>query len=443
MIGLILIGLLVYVLYFFWDTKKALLLMFLLKLPIDQLLWQITIPFPFINLKGTEFITVTVTFLCIISMMKKSFKPNFLGFSFMLYLFIYLIQIFREPHIVWGFRLFFHMTTGICIGIVVAQNFRNIPDIIQLLKMVLFSSVIVTLLDIPAIFSGGELQVYVASDDYTIGTYLSGGVGNYFSADSFAHALIVTVPGVLLASTYLTQKWQKALCIYVIIFSVIGVFCSALRAGWISLSVILLFWVATNRRKDLMIVAVSLIFIISSFQVFDKPLQTAYMKIDKEVEGFKSGYFAPNSFGGRLRIWGAYMDYYINSPMASKFIGSNGYLKIGYMLKHDPHNDFIHIILRMGFIGLLFTLLLYWKMYLKLRGLWKNKENMFLSSLAFTSILILIAMMIASSSRAGLINPNYQWFFWSFCLMSINMFYKEKNEGKEIVPSNIAIQNER
>ncbi len=400
--------------------KRALLYYMVLKLPLDQLIWQINLNIGFTYIKGSEFITVCFIIVCWLDLINKKKHLKTPGFILFLYVFAYIIQIFREPYIVWGLRLFFQMVGGIIIGLVFAKYFKTKEDITKLIKAVLFGAVIVSILDIPAIFSGGQFTVYYSKANTTLGTYLSGGVGNYYSADSFAHGLIVSIPVVLLGLSFLKQKWQIALCLYFLIFSTLGVFSSALRAGWLSTITALLLWMIFNKRFKILVISILSVFILISIESFSGGFDRAYSKIEDEIIGIQAGNY-DTLLQDRSRIWSLYWQHYLNYPLFDKLFGSNNFWALANIIQHDPHNDFLFTLLRMGLIGLVLLLALYGSMGFKLIQHLRRFESYYDKNVAFTALLCLIMMIIPAFFRAGFVNPNYQTFFWTFCFITYNL----------------------
>ena len=51
-----------------------------------------------------------------------------------------------------------------------------------------------------------------------------------------------------------------------------------------------------------------------------------------------------------------------------------------------------------------------------------NMEEYFNRNLALTAILALIGMMVPALTRAGLMNPNYEWVFWTFTMITMKKY---------------------
>jgi O-antigen ligase len=61
---------------------------------------------------------------------------------------------------------------------------------------------------------------------------------------------------------------------------------------------------------------------------------------------------------------------------------------------HDPHNDFIFILITTGIIGLVVTLFLYIKTFFYILKVMLSKDNDYYWDLAFTAILAFFIMFI-------------------------------------------------
>ena len=434
-----------YIIFFFANRKKALLFLFLIKLPLDQIAWKTQIDLVFISFKGSEIITVLITLLFFTAfMLDKIRDPNRLGvvgyfpkvikIPILIFMGVFFMQIFTGGSIIGELRVYIKLITGFFIGVFVAKTITNENDINWLLRCMLFGTIVMSILNIPAIYSGGQLHIYVSHEDSTIGTYLSGGVGQYFSADSFAHAFLVNAPAILLAATVLKSKWEKILCLFVMLFIIVGVFVSAMRVAWISLSLLLVIWMIIQKRWKLIIVTAACVFIVVTAQVFSSPLQRAYQKISLEVDSIEKREIPSYAFGGRPRIWKIYAEYYMNAPLIIKIIGSNELfnMAMGKAGGHDPHNDFMYILIRMGIIGLVATLYLYIASGIHLLKEMRNMKTAYGWNLALTAILALLTMLVPSFTRTGLMNPNYEWVFWSFAMLAFN--YNSKLWNNYVLP---------
>jgi len=284
----------------------------------------------------------------------------------------------------------------------------------------LFSTAITTVLDIPAVYSGGSLKIYAPTPENPfIGTYLDGGVGQYYAADSFAFALMANVPVILLSSTLLKTKWEKTLCFCVMLFVVIGSFVSCVRAAWLALALIFLIWMIVQKRWKLMVISAVCCTIVLTSSIFVNPLRQAYQKISFEVESISNRELPLQSFGGRPKMLLIIGTSYMNSPILHQVIGNNQlYSMVVSRMGHDPHNDFLYILLKMGLVGICVTLYLYVKMGINLFQVWRKIETFYVRNLALTAILALLNMFIPSLTRTGLMNPNFEWVFWSFAMLT-------------------------
>jgi len=443
------------------NRKKALLLLFLIKLPLDQVAWNINIPVGFIPLRASEALIVFITILILTTFMldknseseRKGFFrniPSMLIIPISIFMMIFFIKILRGGLWVLSLQQFFKLITGIVVGTFVAKTFNTEEDINGLVKCMLFSTIIISIFSIPAIYSGGGLKIYApsAGDQYA-GTYLSGGVGRYQSATSFVDAFIVNVPAILFASTVLRSKWYKTLCLLTIIFIIVAAFVAASRAGWLSVAITLVTWMIIKRRWKLLIISASCVLIVATAQVFSNPLQRAYQKIAYDSESLGKGELPDNSFGGRPLTWKVYMATYMAAPMLDKLIGSDRMFNSGFnaMKGHDPHNDFINILIRMGIVGLVTILFLYLVTMMYLLKMAFRTKDIYDWNIVFTAILAFITMMIPSFARTGLMNPNFEWVFWTFTMLALKRYmlstdieyqseeYRDINEESENIAS--------
>jgi hypothetical protein len=429
-----------YVIFFFADRKKALLTLFLIKLPFDQVAWKYSIPVGLTQLRVSEAFTVFITLLLLVTFLldktrdsnRKGFFrhiPSMILIPMIIFMIVYFVYIFRGWW-VGSLQLFFKLITGIVVGTYVAKTLKTEEEINWLLRCMLFSTVIISILSMPAIYSGGELHVYApSSENKFVGTQIGGGVGKYYAADSFAHAFIVNIPAILFASAVLKSKWEKILCLSVSVFAILAVFAAAIRAGWISLSLILIFWMIVRRQWKLILISVFCVFIVGTAQFFSNPLQRAYQKIALEANSLEKGELPPEyAFGGRPLIWKTYIGYYMNASLLDKIIGNDNILYMGLAkTTHDTHNDFLTITLKMGIIGLSATLFLYiWTSVCLLKANFSIREP-YSWNLALSAILSLLSMMVPAFTRTGLMNPNYQWVFWTLAMITLKRYILSKS----------------
>ncbi len=443
-----------FTIFFFYNRKKAILFLFLIKLPLDQFFWRIeVISLSSFSLKASEVFSLFITILCLLAiMMDKVNDPDRIGFlgsipsviriPVTLFIVFFFLNIFYSKMHILALRQFTKFTTGFVIGAFVAKTLETEEDINWLLKCMLFSTITISILSIPTIYSGGQLQIYSES-----GTYLTGGVGPYYSADSFSSAFIVNLPPILLAYSILRSKLYKILSVFVILFIVIAVFVSAMRAIWISLTLVLILWIIANKKWKLLAVSTLFVFIIMSMRLFDNPIQKAYMKVKPDVEAIQTGDLSDRSFNARPFLWKTYFSSYMNSSLLDKIFGNDlVYIRALSIAGHDPHNDFLNILVRLGIIGLGITLILYIAVSYHLLKVFFKTESLYNWGLTLTAILSLIAMIIPSLTRTGLMNPNYEWVFWSFAFLALKRFMFEQNlilgfEESLVVDNSVEISN--
>lgn len=422
--------------FFFVNRKKAILGLFLLKLPLDQFTMKAqAFELGFLSLKVSEALSVYITLLCFVSlMMDRKKNPKSLGFldyippslriPMVFFLLIFFINIFYSSMTFYALQQFFKLITGFFVGALVAKTLDDEEDIYKLLKCMVFGTIIISILSFPTIFSGGKLNVYSTS-----GTYVTGGVGRYYAADSFSNAFMVNVPFILMAFSVSRNVLMKLLCVITILFVIIAVFASAIRASWLALSLTFIIWMVVKRRWKLLVGSIIFIFIIISTQFFYEPLQLAYQKIQPEIESIQKGSLDERSFNARPFTWKMYIIYFWNSPILDRLFGNDHLLSIvSEITMHDPHNDFINILIRLGIVGLIITLVLYILTTVSLFRAFLGTRDRYNWELAFTALLSLLTMMIPSLTRSGLTNPNYEWAFWSFAILAIKRFALEQNE---------------
>ena len=443
MLKLIIFSLLVlgYILLFFADRKKALLMLFLIKLPLDQIAWKFSIPIVFTQLRISEAFTVFITLLLLATfLLDKTRDPDRMGFfkhvpsmliiPIIIFMLVFFLNIFRGGWWLLSVQQFFKLITGIVVGTYVAKTLKTEDEINWLLRCMLFSMAIISVLSIPAIYSGGELHVYVSlsSEDKYVGTSFGGGVGNYYAADSFSNAFMVYIPAVLFASTMFKSKWEKILCLIVIMFSIVAVFVSAIRAGWLALALVLAIWMLAKRQWKLIAISAFCLFMIMTLQLFSNPLQKAYQKIAYEADSLEKGELPLNAFGGRPLSLKTYVGYYMDAPLLDKLTGNDRILILGSRaIGHDPHNDFLYILIRNGIIGLTAALCLYIVTGVYLFKAIHYTKEIYDWNLVLTAILAFLCMMIPSLTRTGLMNPNYEWVFWTFTMITLKRYIISKN----------------
>lgn len=422
------------------NRKKAILLLFFLKLPIDQVAWNISIPIPLMPLKGSEAFGTFTLILVLATFMLDSLKesdrrgffrsmPSVLVVPIVMFMVLILTSLLRSGVLFSALQLFLKLITGIVIGTYVAKKFETDEDINWLIRCMLFGTITISVLSIPAIFSGGGIKVYAPTvEDELIGTQAGGGIGNYHSATSFAEAFLVNVSSILFASVVLKSRWEKLLCLFAIIFTIVAVFASANRSGWITLAVILIVWMVAKRKWKLIVISAFCILVIATAQLFSNPLQKAYQRIAYESKSLEKGEIPDNSFGGRPFIWRTYLAYFMEAPMLDKLIGGNRIIYLGAKkLGHDPHNDYILLLVKMGIIGLTITLFLYIVTFIYILKAMLNADNNYDWDLALTAILAFLTLTIPAFARTGFFNPNFEWTFWSFTMLVIKRYISARN----------------
>lgn len=422
------------------DRKKALWALFLIKLPLDQVAWNINIPIPFIPLRVSEAFGTFIMILILVTFMLDSLKesnrkgffrsiPSMLIIPIIIFMIMLFVNTLRSGSLFSALPGFFKLTTGIIIGTYVAKTLETEEEINWLIRCMLFGTVAISILSIPAIYSGGEFKIYApTTENRNVGTYLDGGVGRYQSATSFTEAFLVNVSAILFASIVLKSKWEKLLCLLVIVFTIVAVFASANRSGWLTLAIILIIWMVVKRKWKLLVISAFCILVLATAQMFSSTLQIAYQRIAYESKSLEKGKLPDNSFGGRPFVWKTYMTYYMEAPLLDKLIGSNRILYMGSITTgHDPHNDFLFILIKMGIIGLVVTLFLYIVTFFYILKAMLSTDNNYDWDLAFTAILAFLIMFITSFTRTGLQNPNFEWIFWTFTMLTLKRYISANN----------------
>jgi O-antigen ligase len=430
----------IYMIFFFMNRKKAILLLFFIKLPMDQLTWNINIPIPLAPLKASEAFGTFIMILILVTFMLDSLKesdrrgffrsiPSVLIVPISLFMILILISLLRGGILVLSLSLFLKLTTGIVIGTYVAKTFDSDEDIDWLVRCMLFGTIAISILSIPAVFSGEGLKFYAPTiEDQYIGTPKGGGIGHYYSGTSFAEAFLVNASSILLASIVLKSKWEKLLCLLAILFSIVAIFVSANRSGWITLALVLIIWMVVKRRWKLIVISAFCILVIATAQMFSNPLQKAYQRISYESDSLEKGKIPDNSFGGRPLIWKTYMAYFMEAPMLEKLIGGDRIIYMGMKkMSHDPHNDYLYILIKMGIIGLAITLFLYIVTFYYILRAMLVADNDYDWDLALTAILAFFTLTIPAFTRTGLMNPNFEWTFWSFTMLALKKYMSARN----------------
>jgi len=245
----------------------------------------------------------------------------------------------------------------------------------------------------------------------------------YHSATSFAEAFLVNVSAILFASVILRSKWEKFLCLLVVMFTIVAVFVSANRSSWLTLAIILIVWMVVKRKWKWIAISAFCIFLMITAQLFSNPLQKAYQRIAYESESLEKGEIPDNSFSGRPYIWRTYMTYFMEAPMLDKLIGGDRIMYLGMKnMSHDPHNDYIFILVKMGIMGLGVTLYLYIVTFYYILKAMFNADNHYDWDLAFAAILAFLTLTIPSFARTGFFNPNFEWTFWTFTMLLLKRY---------------------
>jgi O-antigen ligase len=446
LIAIILTILILYAIFFLFDRRKAILSLYLIKLPLDQFAWRVSLGF--MDLRLSEVFTLLITILLsIILIMDRIKDPDRLGFwgnipskvriPILMFFILCLMNVLFAQAKIFTLQSVFKLLTGFVIGTFTAKIITTEEDIYSLIKIMTISVIVIFVSVMPDLFSGGQLQVFApTSDDPYKGTYISGGASKYYSADGFAFAFLVYIPAILLFSNVYKQKWEFLLCIFAMLFVSIAVFASAIRIAWISFIVILSIWIIVNKKWKLSVVIVFLISILFVTNILDKPFQTAIQKSNYEIESFKKGELPSEyAFNARPKMWKFYMSNYMMLPLLDKAFGSEKTMRVSFSsIGYSTHNDFLYILIRMGFIGLGITLFLYIYLFLQIiKIIRKSNRSYFDWQIGLTAILGLIGMLLPALTRAGLTNPNFQWFFWTFAMIALKGNYILEPQNNEAI----------
>lgn len=400
----------------FWVKTKLGLICILLVRPIFDILWSRKIlSISFLNLNLLQTLGGLVTVLCFayLFLRHKNIARTPILKSILIFLGICILSAaFFSPNLFFEITVWFKFASSFAIGLLIVEIFDNCEKIRKLLSALLFACVVVVVISLSDFFMGGH--AYYARLYSTFGPYAG--------PHSLCYFLLMIQPIILLKISTEDKAYRRLM--YWLLVSLIGfiIFNTFVRNGWIGFAIQIILYSVFKRNWKLLIafLILAIMSVFMNYEVITKRFSDVTL-----LTAGPSG--SAGALSGRIGIWHAYINSFINSSLLTKLIGKGVYTSVAEIL-HMPHNDYLFLLCGVGIIGLVSLLYILVQLYKALILLIKAKANPFLHNIGVTGFILLISYLIMISNVNLIIAPNSQWYFWCFMgiVISLARIYRKR-----------------
>ena len=221
--------------------------------------------------------------------------------------------------------------------------------------------------------------------------------GGYHHPTGYLNYILVLIP----LATYLYHKgvMRKKYFWSWIIFTMPMVVISFHRATIIIIFFVLAFYILFDKKIWLKIVSIS---ILSILLIFTFNYIWAFINQGDAITSF--------AFRGRDAIWFTYIEYFQNSALYLRIVGSGNPNLINGAT--EPHSDWLRILYNYGYLGVaLYILFLVNIFIIFIRKLLKIKKKYWVESEAFLGIILVIIIILYSITMEPLRYSSFSWIY--------------------------------
>ncbi|AJE03250.1 O-antigen ligase family protein [Geobacter pickeringii] len=397
--------LLLFLVFFLIDTKKAILVAVMIR-PVIDCFYEAK--YAFAGIKPTEFLGFLLpTLVCAKILLSRNHSFTRSKFSFLWIVFIF-VQLFGTVLIVTvgddamlGLNYYYRAFNGF-IGFFIFQEFFKSRDEFRVLLLVHLAAGLVPLgMSVYQNILGGTIR-----SEATIGGLVRN-IGFYHDAYTLRLYCFQTLAaGILYWSYFLSGIKFLTRSLLVVMGGIAGftIYKIFSKAGYLVLLEWLMVWY-TVQRKFVKIAAIALVMVCAAVVFQEKlvVLETLDTVYSKEVGAFHGKEKSDRLFQGRVGTWKVAMKEYSELPLYMQIVG-DGSPHTG------AHNDFLRALLGTGFVGLFLYLMLLgaigWRVLL---NCWRVPSPLNTMALMLMGMWLIDAMGLVPGAY-----PGYQIFVWGF-----------------------------
>lgn len=354
----------------------------------------------------------------------QSYISAYLKFMVGLLITLYALAFIRlGPYDLESLSLYLRAVLPALLFFAIPAIIRNKQDIERLIFFSALSGLVASSLIIIQFLGLAELDLGGKKDLLMIGGQ---GVVRYTGGfyDAFTASLPILVS--IFCLLYLLQRDRKLVYFLVLAWEVGALFLTMHRMSSIVLVVVLSFWIVLNKRWAIGILAIIFVVVALPFLLYFIP--NFFGDVDllagnhSSVIANKGIEFSSQALHGRGWLWESYLSQFADASIFERMFGL---ITTG----RGPHNDYLRILLNLGFFGLLvylMTLALILAKLLKVFAGARRIGNEYLEQLALTAIFFWIFLVLSSMTLAVGLLSTLMWYFWMFTGFTFSQDQLEK-----------------
>ncbi|MDY6851603.1 MAG: O-antigen ligase family protein, partial [Thermodesulfobacteriota bacterium] len=265
--------------------------------------------------------------------------------------------------------------------------------------------------------------------------------GGYFDAFSASLPIIVSIICLL----FVIQFQKKKLYFVILAINIFAVIMTVHRMSTIVLAVVFTVWVIVNKKIKLGLLA--LVVILFSLPFLMQFVPDFFGEVNPFAETESSSSYTANDEGltlssqalhGRGWLWRSYLERFNSASGLDQLIGvaTTG---------RGPHNDYLRILMNLGFFGLMLHLLLLALIGLKLISIFRKSrrsQDEYLAQLSMTAFFFWIFLFLGSMTLAVGLLSTMMWYFWMFAGITF-VQYRNQQVSATAVEANLTDKADR
>ena len=279
--------------------------------------------------------------------------------------------------------------------ILVVDLIRSAQDIRWMLRVLLLSSVLPLALGIYQYFTDG-------GNHETLG--LNRIEGTFVHPSPYATYLVQLVPLALVYFLHTRSRLGRVVLGVMIPAMIFSVYATQTRAAWIGLVAVVMVFMAARARWTLIfvpIVAAAMFFALPSVQA-----------------RFNEATSSTGSVFWRQQQWQRAIE--TASPPQLVTVGT-GLSSVDVRLGNLTHNEYVRLLVETGAMGLVVTLLLYWKLFrIAMKG-YREAATPYQRDLMLAFLMAFASRVVIAMTDNVIVFPVLEWYFWSFAAVVVVM----------------------
>jgi putative inorganic carbon (HCO3(-)) transporter len=242
--------------------------------------------------------------------------------------------------------------------------------------------------------------------------------GTFLHPATFAFYLLFILPIIYAVIKTTANKTKKVIMAWLVAFFAFLIIATLTRGAWIGLLVMVLTYGALKSRKFL--AGVFIVIIISYLFV-------------PAIKSRVNDIFQPkynSSFTTRLEIIKTTFPAFLNHPLLGNGFGSFEDIHLQYnkeAVKYESqqaHNDYLRILIELGFFGLIIYLLIFTSLFWRIVSLYFKSDNIFIKNNLLALIIIWLGALTVALGDNLLRTMEVQYLIWGYTGATLAMAEK-------------------